>query len=170
VSVLLASPLLAAEKIHPIHAPTTSVGRYHSPDHKFFIDLRNDKKSVHRRFAVYSYELIKGERKAVRRTLGQGITDLQQIVWVPKRPHTLLFSTTGSSDGPPFVAMWDGRKVSVILRGRAGTPRIVATSLLITGISADGRVLVYRYLEPGVPFSEEKFRKLHRVLVPETKT
>jgi hypothetical protein len=84
------------------------------------------------------------------------IESVAGCVWVPRRGHQLAFSTSDSY-GEAGIGLWSGNRKIRWLR----PPGPADEHFDITGISSDGRTLVYEHHIMGAPYSKATTRKKH---------
>ena len=160
------------EKILPLKAYFDDKLRY-SPDKKYFVDISGegndtgrlivykitrDKKNVLHKTAVL-------KRRLARHHSSNGFT------WLPKHPHAFVLAHR-APDGRAFIALWKAGSTFKVLR-RAKLPGNIdpdAFVFVLDGISASGRILVYRVYDATTKQKErtadQRFKVKHRLPLP----
>ncbi len=130
-------------------------GNYSSPDGKYVFQYSSGDAGLNDSANLYC-------RSDKRKTNLLDIKDLKEIdgfAWVPNRKHTLVFAVRRIK-GKPFMAMWNGEKIKVLLAGNL--PEDVdsaAEHFSIVGVSTKGDRFIYTHFDATTSYKESIIRK-----------
>lgn len=151
------------------------LGRPLSPDGKYRLQFSNESYSLHNRYGYFAIHQVKSEKGSTSShvILRKNIYFMgsNSFVWVPRRPHTLVFCTK-LPKGKPYIGLWNGGKSVHILRLGNLPPKTDPDSeaFYIDAISADGRTLFYRHYDMTTrakeKYAERRAQIKHRLRLP----
>lgn len=84
------------------------------------------------------------------------VQDVDSVLWLPGRPHTLAFGASGLY-GTGMLALWEGRALRRLVRVAHPDEEMFR----VVGASADGRTLVYsrgRDTAKGIVWHQHRLR------------
>ncbi|MEO7720252.1 MAG: hypothetical protein ABIY70_29015 [Capsulimonas sp.] len=119
-----------------------------SPDHLFVTDFMIDAGTT----GVLSVSVAKDNVHGS--TQLKGLAQICSFMWLPKHPHTLVFSTSGVG-APSALMLFDGKSLHVLRR----TKKVQSGSYILHGSLSDGRTLVYGYSSDYFSLNEHTFRR-----------
>ncbi len=120
-------------------------GKHLSPDKKFVAHIPTE--SQRKDYQLTVYKVAKRNPVVmVRKDLYHG--SINGLVWVPKRPHSFVFSAKASS-GQAFIGIWSGGNSIRLLRVGNLPPNTDPDSqyFQLVGIRSDGEVLIYKHYD-----------------------
>jgi hypothetical protein len=119
------------------HRYDAPAGGYTSPDGEYRVVHRWGEGEVS---LLYLYSVGGDGRTQITRPILQHVSDADGFLWVPGRPHTLVFATCGLY-GSASLSLWDGGRVHALKR----VTRPEKECFALAGISPDGVTLTYLY-------------------------
>ena len=145
-----------SKKILPAYSARP--GNYISPDKKYIATFALGEAEV----GVLTVHAVKDDnpKHVPHRVLLKSVQDVQGFVWVPGKPHSLVFASSGIY-GKASLAIWKGGTEAKMLC-RVRQPD--SEWFQLDGISADGRMIVYRHAMHDAKI--EYMRKI-RLALPE---
>lgn len=162
ITVMMASTSFGQQKVKsvPIRIPD---GDYRSPDGKYIFSYRLGDGA-----GLDTIRLYSAKSKSKSNLLKIKNLDSISFAWLPKRKHTLVFAVQ-RTQGKPFIGMWDGSKMKVLIVGNL-PPKIdpAAEYFTIVGVTLDGNKVIYTHVDATTPKKEaivNKTMKLRHGLV-----
>lgn len=148
ITVMVANTSYCQQQVKsiPVRIPD---GDYRSPDGKYTLTYRLGDAAELDTIRLYS-----AKSKSKSNLLEIKNLDSISFVWLPKRKHTLVFAVR-RTQGKPFIGMWDGSKMKVLIVGNL-PPEVdpAAEYFTIVGVTLDGNKVIYTHLDATTPKKE----------------
>lgn len=144
--------------------PNKSSGSYKSPDGKYTFKYSAGDGALSDIAILYR----NGDKNKSNLLKIKNLRGVRGFTWLPKREHTLVLAVQ-RTEGKPFIAMWNGRKMKVLKVGNL--PQDVdpaAEYFSIVGVSLDGKKVIYTHFDATSRSKEnivDKTMKLRHGLV-----
>lgn len=131
-------------------------GVYVSPDHKYSVQAFSGMGDT---VDLQIYPVAANTHGPVRGLLPKVVRCSAGYLWVPGKPHTLVFGTSGMY-GEAKLAMWKGGKTVALKQAK----RPADEAFRLFSVSADGKTLYYGHGRDDQ--SEKRFRRKRLALKP----
>lgn len=143
---------------HILPAYSARLGSYASPDKEYIATFALGEAEV----GILTVHAVKDNnpKHISHRVLLKSVQDVQGFVWVPGKPHSLIFASSGIY-GKASLAIWKGGTEAKML---CQVKHLDSEWFQLDGISADGKVIVYRHARHD---AEIEYTRKIRLTLPE---